>query len=339
MNRPLLALVTLLLLAPTLSFAAWISPVDQKYKKRNPGLYAQIEKAGSMLSDSNGRGDIDAEALAIVQAVIVKDPGFAPAYVQRARAFSNLGYQSSGQFDPDSLAAREVDLKKALSLEPAYDYAIALMGYTKMAEGKLDEAEGFYKQAQKLKSTYPLLKSQIAHLEFEKKNYRGAIDLAAKGFQEHQADRKVAVAYVTELIFAYEELAGNHGEELEKWQATRTKLAPETAWYWGDRARFRLFYMHDYASAIPHGEKALSLMDYGVGRFTLAAAYYAKWADLNAKSPDSAEAAIALKRAESLSPLTQQMVNLFLSRPEMVQTGVALARRMKAPGGKPPAAR
>ncbi len=334
-----LAIFTAVLLLPSIAFAAWISPVDQKYRKKNPALYAQVAKAQALITDSYGNSRSTEEGMRLVQEVIAKDPGFAPAYVQLARATGALGYVSSGKFDPAALAAQEKSLQKALALEPGYDYAMALMGYNMMAAGKLAEADAFYKKVVVMKSGYPVLKSQLAHLAFERKEYAKAIEIASKGYEENKSDPKVAVGYCTELIFAYEELEGNHADKLERWQTTRRTLAPEVAWFWGDHARHRLFNMNDYAGAITYGEKALTLMDYGVGRYTLAAAYYAKWADLEAKSPGSKEAADSVRRAEALSLPDTRMLNLFLSRPAMIATGVAISRRYAETLRKPPTGR
>ena len=331
-----LAIFAAVCLLPSIAFAAWISPVDQKYRKKNPALYAQVAKAQALISDSYGNSSSTEEAMRLAQEVIAKDPGFAPAYVQVARATGAQGYISSGKFDPAALAAVEKFLQKALALEPRYDYAMALMGNNMMSEGKLAEADAIYKKVVAMKSGYPVLNALIAHLAIERKQYEKAIEIASKGYEEFKSDPKVAAGYCTELIFAYEDLEGNHVDKLEKWQNTRTTLAPEVAWFWGDYARHRLFNMNDYAGAITYGEKALKLMDYGVGRYTLAAAYYAKWADLEAKSPGSKDAAESLLRAEALSPLDTRMLNLFLSRPAMVITGVALSRRYGETMRKPP---
>lgn len=322
-----LALLAVVLLLPSVALATWISPVDQKYRKKNPALYAQVAKAEVLISEAYGNSSSNNEALQLAQGVIAKDPKFAPAYVQAARATGARGYIASGQFDPAALGTQEEILQKALALEPAYDYALAMLAYTKLTQGKLDEAEVLQKKVTAMKSGYPFLKSQIAQVAFQRKDYAKAVEIATKGYDEFKSDPRVAAGYCTELIFAYEELKGDQTDKLEKWQSTRSKLAPQVAWFWGDYARHRLFNMNDYAGAITYGEKALTLMDYGVGRYTLAAAYYAKWADLEAKSPGSKDAVDSLRRAEELSALDVRMLNLFISRPAMLATGLALSRR------------
>ena len=49
------------------AFAAWISPVDQKYRKKNPALYAQVAKAEALISNAYGNGSANDEALQLAQ--------------------------------------------------------------------------------------------------------------------------------------------------------------------------------------------------------------------------------------------------------------------------------
>lgn len=317
-----------LLLLPSIAFAAWISPVDQRYRSKNPALYAKVAKAELLISDAYGKDSANDEAMRLLQSVIASDPKFAPAYVQAARAVGSSGYISSGKFDSAALGSQQEILQKALALEPAYDYALAILAYSLMTQGRLDEAEVLQQKLTAMKTGYPFLKAQIAQVAVERKDYFKALEIATQGYEANKSDPKVAADYCTELILVYEKIKGNDREEkLEKWQSLRVKLAPQVAWFWGDYARHRLFNMNDYASAIPYGEKALAMMDYGVGRYTLAAAYYAKWADLENKSPGGKDAAASLRRAEELSPLDLRMVNLFMSRPAMLAIGLPIARR------------
>lgn len=322
--------LTLALLS-TLCHAEWISDVDKKYAKRQPSLYLQVAKAKSLISDANGQTAMNEQAVLLLGEVLRKDQKFAPAYVQFARVTSNLGHQVNNQFDGTALQSQEDYLRKALALEPNYDYAIALMGYTKMFQGNLDEAEKYYMHAEKLGSKYPYLKAQMAQLSTKRGNYRKAINLATQGYEENKSDPKTAAGIVNELIFAYERLDGDNIEELEKWQAKRRTLAPEVAWYWGDHARFRLYFIGDYEGAIKYGEKALSLMNYGVGRYILAGAYYKKWADLRGNQTRRAETKDAWERAASLSPVTGEMIEEFMGNPLLRPTGEALLAQVNQP--------
>lgn len=311
--------------------AEWMSDIDKRYDKNNPQLYAKVVQAKDLISSANGNTGLSYQALELLITVIKTDQKFAPAYVQLARVTSNLGYLVNNRFDGTALQSQEEYVKRALALEPNYDYAIAMMGYTKMFQGNLDEAENYYMQAVALKSGYPYLKAQMAQLATKRGNYAKAIELATQGYEQNLSEPKIAAGTINELIFAYERMPGDHIKELEKWQAKRTELDPSVAWSWGDHARFRLYYLGDYDNAIKYGTKALSLMNYGVGRYLVAAAYYKKWNDLKDVPTRKVEAEKAFKIASAIHPDTADMSDEFMEIPMLRSTGAALtARRQSA---------
>ncbi len=55
---------------------------------------------------------------------------------------------------------------------------------------------------------------------------------------------------------------------------------PYAAWNYGNYAQFLLCNRDNYEAAINQSKQALNIMNYGVGRQTLAAALYRKWAAL-----------------------------------------------------------
>lgn len=305
-----------------------MSDVDKKYQKNHPVLYSDVLKAKTLISEAHGQTDLNIQALEILRSVLTKNPKFAPAYVQYARVISNLGHQVNNKFDGAALGSQEDYLRKAMILEPNYDYAIAMMGFTKMFQGNLDEAEKYYAQAAKMKSGYPFLKAQMAQLATKRGDYKKSIQLATEGYEEHKSEPKIAAGIINELIFAYERLDGDHNKELEFWQTKRTDLDPSVAWSWGDHAKFRLYYLGDYKGAIKYGEKALSLMDYGVARYIVAGAYYTKWAHLKDNKLRKTEAEDAWNKAKNLYPDTTEMVQEFSGNPFLKSTAEALTHKI-----------
>jgi len=99
---------------------------------------------------------------------------------------------------------------------------------------------------------------------------------------------------------------------MEKWLTKRTELNPNVAWFWGDHARFRLYFMFDYDGAIKYGTKALSMMRYGMGERYLAAAYYLKWASLKDKASTTDDAEAAFRRASEIDP-TGSIISRFFN--------------------------
>lgn len=261
----------------TVSKGQWISDIDRKYAQKNPALYQEVTAARA-LNDTD-QYEMSLKALDLLNSVVQKDPKFAPAYVQLARVFSDLGNQGGNNFDPTALRHMEEYLQKALALEPRYDYALALMGFAKMFQGNFYEAEQYYEKASNMGSKYPFLKAQMAQLATRTGNYEKAIALAVEGYEEHKMEPAVAASIINEIIFAYERLEGDHTAELDKWQTRRRELNPNVPAYWYDHARFKLYFLGDYANAITYIQKGRALTGNKMGEDILGLAEYARWGD------------------------------------------------------------
>jgi tetratricopeptide (TPR) repeat protein len=329
MNANKFAIILFLSFFPLFGHAEWMSDVDKKYQKDDPELYSDVLKAKTLISEAYGKTNNYHQAAAILLAVVEKNQKFTPAYVQLARVSSKLGHQSNDKYEAAALSMKEDYLNKALSLEPKYDYAIALMGYTKMFQGHLDEAEMYYNQVIEMKSGYPWLKVQLAKLARLRGDHKKAIQLATDGYEEYKAksEPKIAAGMARGIISAYIELeraGGNYNKELDYWYTQRTTLDPSVAWGWGDYAQFKLLNLGDADSAIEYGEKALSIMNYGMARRVVAGAYYKKWADLKDDKAHSVEANEAWKKAQVLYPDTLEIIREFMFYPQLKSTAEAL---------------
>ncbi len=99
------------------------------------------------------------------------------------------------------------------------------------------------------------------------------------------------------LLFIYRKNGNiNKAEEI---YTRRIKQNPSSAYDHGNYATFLLNNKGEIDSAINQAEKAIQIMDYGIARTTLAAAYYAKWATL---PPNDQSASIYYKKANKLQP-------------------------------------
>ena len=281
----------------------WISEVDFKYLEQAPFLYSKILVAKHLISKTKegGRKYFLREAEDVLDSILKEEPKFAPVYVQLARLTSSRGNIGGNRISEDPLLKQVSYLKQALILEPDYDYALAMMGYTMMYQGKLIDAEKYYQMANDLGSKYPYLKSQMAQLSIRRGEYRNAIKLALQGLEDNKSDPDISAGIINELIYAYEKLEGNHNAELEKWHIQRNKLAPEVPGYLADYARFRLHSKGDYETAIEYGEKALEITNFKFpeARLDLATAYYVKWDALRASGANEVQVENAFKKAIS----------------------------------------
>ena len=312
------------LLLSTACQAQWISDVDKKYQAQFPDLYADVAKAKVLIEEAQGDTAKIRQAIGLLVAVAEKEQNLAPAYVELGRASLDLGIRPNNNFDPEALQASKSLIQRALKIEPDYDSALALMGYIIMFEGKLDEAEKYFAQIQAKGSKYPLLNSHLAQLANRRGNYRLALDYALQGYELNKSTPRLAAGAITEILFAYQKLPENTIVEEEKWFAKRRELVP-SAWNWQAHASFRLYRLGDHKAAIEFGTKALSIMNFGAGRFTLAAAHYKNWNALRSNPGTLDEANKSFDIARNLYPDTDKMIRELLAAPNLKSTGEALS--------------
>lgn len=318
---------------PVLCRADWMSDVDKRYEKQFPVQYGKVYKAQRLITSANGQTNQTLEALELLHSVLEENQNFAPAYVQIARAASDLGRMSNNRFEISSLKEMEIALQKAIEIEPNYDYAIALMGFAKMFQGDLDGAEAHYGQVERLGSGYPHLFSQLSQLAKMRGNYDLALKYALTAYEQNRDSPTLAAASITGIIYALHAMPGDRVAELEAWYSKRRELDP-SAWNWQAHANFRLYYLGDYEKSIEYCKNALALMDFGLGRYTLAAAYYKKWSDLKDDPLRSSEAKQAYESAVLLYPVTGQMLASFDRAPALRSTADAMRKEATGMGEK-----
>jgi tetratricopeptide (TPR) repeat protein len=113
-------------------------------------------------------------------------------------------------------------------------------------------------------------------------------------------DNKNTLSVAYEGMIKFNRSNGNL-EAVQELYEDQIALEPSNAWPYGNYADFLLFTLGDYERAIEYASKALEHMNYGAGRFTLAAALCVKWASVvEQNGPDSAT--IYLDQAYSVYP-------------------------------------
>jgi len=310
----------------TAAHAEWVSGIDRKYEQRSPTTYAKVAEAKQLISNARGRSSDVRQAVDVLKAVLRADPSFAPAHVQMARAMLAQADGGGNRFHPAGLLQARDWLAEALRVEPDYDYALALSAYTKMFLNEFEDAERIYKRLLDARSGYPYLYTQYAQLALRRGDAGTALTRAQQAYERHKDDPRLASSAITEILMAYEKLPGDTTQEEEKWFARRVELDPHP-WNWHAHASFRLYRLGDYETSIRYGTKALSLMDFGLARYTLAAAYYKKWHDLKARPGRQAEAEEAFRQAGVLYPDTRDMIQRLLEAKQLRSTGEELQRR------------
>jgi tetratricopeptide (TPR) repeat protein len=308
--------------------AEWVSALEKKYEQRSPAAYANVREARRLIADSRGRPAGLRQAADLLEGVLRDDPKFAPAYVQMASVVIDQSHYGKNRFDRSGLLQAGEWLARALRLEPDYDYALAITAYTKTFLGEFDEAERIYRRLLDAGSTYPYLHTQYAQLASQRGDAATALRRGQQAFERNKGDPQLAVAAITEILFAYEKLPGDTSAEEEVWYARRVAIDPHP-WHWQAHASFRLYRLGDYENSIRYGTKALSLMDFGMARFTLAGAYYHKWFVLKSAAGREAEAKDAFRRAEALGQDRAALAQWMLTSRPLKATGEELQQLPK----------
>lgn len=311
-------LFIIILLLSQYSYSDWTSDTDKEYRSKQPALYQRVQNAKDIIDRRHAKKP-NIEAVYLLLSVIEEDEAFAPAYVQIARGISNIGSKMNNEFSLESLKTQEQYLKIALEIEPEYDYALAMMGYTEMFKYNLSSALEYYDRAIKVDSGYPFLQLQLAQLQTRLGNYERAIEIATADYEKNKNNPMLASSIIHEIIFALQKMS-NKLVELEYWHNKTVEIHPENAWNWGAYANLRLYRFGDHEGAIKYSLIALNIMNYGHARFLLAAGHYKKWSDYKDDPVKADEANEAFLIASRIYPDRQNMIIKLSNNPNLAKT-------------------
>jgi len=204
----------------------WVSPIDTKYKNKNPEVFAMYVEARNLIDSSRGQQRVLMEADEVLKKVLQLDSTFAPAYREYGRLYIKAGYINSvgdvSSFKKGSLGPSEQSILRSIDIESEYADAYVLLGhlYTKMKI--FTEAEKALKKAEDIGTEIPWLdlnwadllklqgKSEEALLRFEKvikgkTSNKGAYSKALRGvtryYESKGNNEKAKIAYLNHLEF------------------------------------------------------------------------------------------------------------------------------------------
>jgi len=277
--------MTYRLLIYTYLIAVGVTSSCYAYAQKVDNAASLTEKAAVLLDNYSG----DTRQLIVAKSTLVKairlEPAYPQAHVELARYYIKSGHINYRNFQPGTLQAAEQSLNTALELDPNHANAYVLLGHLYMLMGKEKEARKALEKAETIGTDNPWLHMNWADvLEWEGKHdkkmahYRLLIE---QGTVNNNA-----------LAKAYRGLINYHNERKE-YQISRKMhqdiidLDPKNAWSRGSYGFDLLHIMGDADSSIEQYKSALSLMNYGAGRFGLANAYLGKWAKLVETNTDS----------------------------------------------------
>lgn len=260
----------------SISASAQLSPSAQV---KEPVLRASQSRFNHAVALLDGyRGDTASleAARAELEGVLKDNSRSAPAHREMARYFIMRGQINSSRFQPGSLEAADLSIKKALEINPNFAEAFVLQGHLYRLMKRHNEAVTALKRAEALGATDPWLQNNWADLLIDEGKFEEAAQRYRKVIDSKTPNKKAMVSAFDGLIRYYRSVGKlDQADEIYK---KRIEFEPNAAWGYGNYAQFLLCQRDDYDASIKRSREALRVMDYGVARYWLAAALYRRWA-------------------------------------------------------------
>lgn len=249
-----------------------------------------------MVEHVGGDSNLLEAARVEIERVLEQHPDSAEAHRRYARYHINEAMVTSAEFEPKGLARAAQALDRALELDPQAADTHLMRAEVFRLQRRLEDAKAALRRAEALGEDSAWVHLEWADLLFDEDKPEEAlarcraVEKAGRSFRD-AADR-CAIAPLWRL--------GRYDEVDRIYRAILAR-DPESAWAHGNYARFLLCGRRDAEAAAEWAARALSLMNYGHARGTLAAALYRHWAELvNAGKSKEADAVWA--RAVATAP-------------------------------------
>lgn len=337
MNVMIRFALAFVLVAPAVAWCADItSPIDAKYQKKNPELYASFDQARQIINGDRYGGDSTLDnASSLLSAILFQDEEFAPAHREFGRLLIMRGVHRMPSAAPDEMNPVEKSITRAIEIEPEYADAYVLLGHYYTIVRRFPEAEVALARAEEIGTDLPWLELNLADLYARQGQAEKAMALNLEVAEEGTENRKAYGMALYRVSQHYQ----NNGQypEADYWHKKLLEHDPENAWSWGNYAAFRIYFMGDYEGAISNGERALALKDYQMVKDVLAVAWYCKWSAGIREGKSAAEMQDTLDKAQSyhwhLDELAIMAMGYEATRPAGVMwSDYKMQQRIAQPG-------
>ena len=324
MSKLLVAAITFFLSAFVYA-GDWKSPIDTKYENQSPELFQSFIKAREIIDSWRGEGHKVQEANQILSSILEANQSFAPAYREYGRLYMIAGYINHDNFEEGSLNPSEAAILKSIELEPEYADAYVLLGHLYTNMKRYPDAEKALRKAEEIGTEIPWLHLNWADLLKKQRKF----DQAMKRYQHivdtGTSNRKAYLSALSGVTTMHRYFGEN--DKANEGFLKEIAYQPDDAWIYGNYSSFLLFSMKDVDAAITNGEKALSIMDYGMGRFILGCALYTKWATLKDNPATAQQAQQYFDKAWAIYPHPEKIIAKTRKYPHTKVTALALANR------------
>ena len=283
----------------------WVSPIDVKYRQKNPALFAKFETARNLIDSYRGKQRALADADQILRYILTSDPKYAPVYREYGRLILAAGHINTDIFREGTLEQSEQAVLRSIDLEPRYADSYVLLGHIYTEMRRYHDATQALVKAEEIGTNIPWLDLNWANLLIIQGQYDEALNRFNKVIAE-KTSNKTAHSVALAGITRYHRIKRDYVAAKKSFQ-NEIAYEPNSAWKWVNYSEFLLFYYGDIDGAIESGEKALQIMDFGAGRFLLASALYSKWARLEVHNRHN-ESRQYFERAWSLYPYPERII-------------------------------
>ncbi len=241
----------------------------------NKQMYA---KAQLITDQYSGQGEKLNEVYRIFKAIEESGEDLDLAYIGYGRLSYKAGYINYGNYSEKALDQSRHFFDLAISLSPKSFDAYFYGAYPYIFSKDFNKARVMAEKAQSLlpgSGKVDLLFAEIAKKEGDLDT---VIEKAKRALQKDPGRKITRDAYAL-LSSAYKRQ--KKFKLAEKSYLKVIELDPESPWAKINYSNFLWKYIKNYDQAIEQGEKALALMDFGMGHKVLSDAYYAKAAQLH----------------------------------------------------------
>lgn len=284
----------------------WVSPIDKKYLDKNQELFSKFDEAREILNSWGGQREKLLKSDSLLREILEKDTEYAPAHREYGRLYIMAGFVNYDNFKEGSLNPSEASILKSLEIEPDYADSYVLLGhlYTKMKRYK--EAAIALRKAEEIGTEIPWLQLNWADLFKKQNKYSKAMQHYKNVVKNGTNNRKAYASALSGVTTMHRYM--NEYDNANEGYKEQLKYSSDDAWTWGNYSSFLLFTYKDVDGAIEKGSKAIQIMNYGMGRFTLGCALYTKWAMLKDNPATALQAQQYFEQAWSIYPYPEKII-------------------------------
>ncbi|HEX7028799.1 MAG TPA: ankyrin repeat domain-containing protein [Gammaproteobacteria bacterium] len=243
-----------------------------------------VSRASALLDDFTGQRAQLSEAHSMLTRAVALDPNIPEAYLEQAR----YEMKSAG-LGAEALERAEALLRKSLEIDPKFGNGYVLLGYVYTHQQRFRDASEAFDQAKRLAATSPWLDFNIGEMLYVQGDVPSAELKFVKVADATHFPPQVRTTALEKLAKLY--LEQRKREAAKQAYLRATELAPDNPWLAVNLSNVLRVEMLEVDDAVHWARRALSIMNFGAARKSLALSLYLKWAEalITERNPGKAD--------------------------------------------------